>query len=557
MKSPAEEDFADLLVARGALTAADLARARALEAERREPLDAILSRLGLVSDALLVEAIAARHGLEAADESDLPDTPVLADIVNVQFLREERVLPLARDDDGILLAMADPDNRYAVDAVELVAGRPVRRRVAAGPLIAEAIARLYDGQTAAPAEHDRSPAARDIERLEEAGSAAPAIRFLDDLLARAVASRASDIHIEPERDGREVSLRLRVDGLLRPLDLPAPPAEMLLGRLKVMARLNLAERRLPQDGKLRAVAGGREIDLRLSTMPTIHGEAAVLRLLDGARAPLDLDALGFAPELVRDLRALAQSGEGMLAVAGPTGSGKTTTLYALLREQARPERKVVTVEDPVEIELPGCEQVQVHPEIGLDFARVLRSTLRHDPDVILLGEIRDPESAQVAMQAALTGHQMLTTLHTGSAAAAATRLLDLGIEDFLLADSLRGVLAQRLLRALCPDCREPADPEPDLARRLGLDPDRPHYRPVGCPACDGSGYRGRLAIGELLPVTPAVRSLLLSGASAEELEAANRAAGRPGLREAALAQVSAGTTALEEAVRVIGSLDLD
>ncbi len=553
MNKAMPRDFGDMLLADGALSADDLARARLLEAERREPLDAILSRLGLVADAALYAAIAAHHGVALIDETDFPAQPVLVDDINVQFLREERVLPLAADGQSVRLAMADPGNRYAIDAIELVAGAPVEVGVASGRAIEQAIERLYRADAGDGAVAGRPARREDRERLDDAGSQAPAIRFLDHLLDVAVAARASDIHIEPRRDGAPPRIRLRIDGLLQAHEAEAPPAAMLLGRLKVMSRLNLAERRLPQDGKLRAVAAGREIDLRLSTMPTIHGEAAVLRLLDRERTPLDLAGLGFPGDSVARLRELGEAGEGMIAVVGPTGSGKTTTLYALLQELSRPERKIVTVEDPVELDLPGTEQVQVAPEIGLDFARVLRSTLRHDPDVILLGEIRDRETAEVAVQSALTGHQVLTTLHTGRAARAVSRLLDLGIEDFLLADSLRAVLAQRLVRTLCPDCREPGEAEPALAGRLGFATGQTIFRPAGCPACHGSGYRGRLAVGEFMPVTAAIRALILEGADAARLEAASREAGWPGLREAALAAVSAGRTSLEEAYRVIGS----
>jgi len=542
--------LAELLIDAGRLDAGGLERASGLAAVSGERLEVVLTRLGLVSDEDMAWALAGHLGLPRARPEDLPERPLLDGRISVEFLRRARVLPLSEGADGLLLAMADPTDAYALDAVRLVADGPVRPAVATPAEIERGLGRLYGGESAPHAAAEGAKVRlEDVERLEDLASEAPVVRLLQRILGEAVQQRASDVHVEPF-EGR-LRLRLRVDGVLR--DLPAPPLALepaIVSRIKVMARLDIAERRLPQDGRMRVNVGGREIDVRVSCVPTLYGESVVLRLLDRAQAPLSLVELGFADDLARGLDRQLARPNGILLVTGPTGSGKTTTLYAALQRLNAVERKILTVEDPVEYQLDGINQIQVRPRIGLDFADALRALLRQDPDVILVGEIRDRETARIAVQASLTGHLVLSTLHTNGAAAALTRLVDMGVEPYLLISSLNGVLAQRLVRRLCPACREPWEPPAALLRELELPAGAPLWRPKGCAACGGVGYRGRTVIGELLPVDDAVRRLLLDGADDRTIHAAAAAGGMRTLRGDGLAKAMAGETALDEVLRV-------
>ncbi|MGL6043657.1 MAG: GspE/PulE family protein, partial [Sandaracinobacteroides sp.] len=374
-------------------------------------------------------------------------------------------------------------------------------------------------------------------------------RAVNRLIAEAVDARASDIHLEPADD--RLGVRYRVDGVLAQMPpLPAAVRGPIVSRIKVMAGLNIAERRLPQDGRLRLAVRGHEIDLRVATSPSIHGESVVLRILDRTRLSLDFPSLGFDAEMERAFRAAISRPHGIILVTGPTGSGKTTTLYAALSALNAPDRKLLTVEDPIEYRLPGIVQAQAHPQIGFTFATALRSFLRQDPDVIMVGEIRDTETAEIAVQAALTGHLILATLHTNSAAGAVTRLTDMKVEPFLLGSVLAGVLAQRLVRRLCPECRVPVLPDPALIEALCPGAAVPHrlYAPGGCSACGGSGYSGRLALVEFLPVDAAVAALIV--ARADERSIAAAATGGRTLAQDGLAKAALGLTSLEEVLRV-------
>jgi general secretion pathway protein E len=410
-----------------------------------------------------------------------------------------------------------------------------------------ALDRLYPEALAGPGEAGEADEA-DVERLKDLSSDAPVVRAVNALIGRAVESQASDIHIEPTEDS--LKIRLRVDGALHDED-PLPPhlKAAFVSRIKVMAGLNIAERRLPQDGRLRLAVRGHEIDLRVATSPTIHGESVVMRILDRSNLPLDFESLGFDPDtLARFLRVLRQP-HGIVLVTGPTGSGKTTTLYASLAAMNTADRKILTIEDPIEYRLAGINQTQVSPQIGLTFAAALRSFLRQDPDVMMVGEIRDLETAQVAVQAALTGHTILSTLHTNGAAAAVTRLLDMGVEPFLITSTLNAVLAQRLVRRLCPHCRETFSPTPEMFEALGVNPvglDR-LWRPVGCPECGGAGFRGRVALLELLVSDAETERLILARAEARDIQAA---AGLRTMLEDGLVKARAGLTTLDEVLRV-------
>jgi general secretion pathway protein E len=530
-----------------------VARARLVQEETGEDLDSVLTRLGLVSESSLAEAISRGVGLPLVAPEQFPETPVALDEVPARFLRDARLVALRRDDRGVEVAVANPFSRYPLEALAFALRCPVRLRVARASDIEAALDRAYGPLQArdGAAEADEVDEA-DLERFKDMASDAPVVRAVNALITRASEARASDIHVEPTEDS--LRIRFRIDGALHDqASLPAAYRSALVSRIKVMAGLNIAERRLPQDGRLRLAVRGHEIDLRVATSPGIHGESAVLRLLDRSNLSLDLGSLGFDPDTAAGLRRCLNLPHGIVLVTGPTGSGKTTTLYAALSGLNAPERKILTIEDPIEYRLPGIVQTQVNPQIGLTFAAALRSFLRQDPDVMMVGEIRNLETAQIAVQAALTGHTLLSTLHTNNAASAVTRLLDMGIEPFLIATTLNAVLAQRLVRRLCPHCAEPFEPTPAFLASLGLSgpaaAPRRLYRAVGCQACD-HGFRGRVAVIELLVMNEQIAGLALSRAEARSIQAAGVAAGMIPMLQDGLAKAAAGLTTIEEVLRV-------
>ena len=553
-------ELVDFLTARGRLDAVHRERVRALLRENGETESVIITRLGMMGEREMAEQLAAFLGIPLVDRADYPSAPLPVGELAPDFLMRSRALPLQDTPDGLRVAMADPMDRYTVKAIRLAAGKPVLPCAAVPSELMEAIGRLYAVNSSviplAKAAGARAAAVvDDAKRLSDHASEEPVIRYVNWLIAHAAASRASDIHIEATAD--RVAQRLRIDGLLH--DVDPPPSGLhdnIISRIKVMAALNIAERRLPQDGRFRAVVEGREIDLRVSIVPTLHGESVVMRLLDRARAPLDLDALGFDADLRRRMAGLLDLPSGMILVTGPTGSGKTSTLYAALQQLNTRERKILTVEDPVEYELAGINQVQVRPAAGLGFANILRSLLRQDPDVLLVGEIRDLETANIAAQASLTGHLLLSTLHTNDAVSTVVRLLEMGLADYLLTSVLRGVIAQRLVRCLCPACRQPYEPSQAFLERSGLAalaaPPTVLYKPAGCPACNHTGYRGRTAIAELLEFGEDLHPLVLGRADVKALNAAARARGMVDLRTDGLRKAAAGITSVDEVLRVTG-----
>jgi general secretion pathway protein E len=549
-----DEAFGELLIARGLLDAGGLERAQRVKQASDDRLHVLLSKLGLVTEREIAASLAELLKLPLASEADYPDLLPHADRVSANFLREARVLPLADTEDGLVVAMADPLDNYAVGAMQLFAGKPVQVRVGVPADIEAALERLFGsaGGEVVQALGDMADlgAEDDIQRLRDLASEAPVVRIVNRLITKASELRASDIHLEPSEQG--LRARYRIDGVLR--DMEPPPAQLraaIISRLKIMARLNIAERRLPQDGRIRLAVRGKDIDLRVATLPTMHGEAVVLRVLDRSSVALDFVSLGFEPQALRAYREALNRPNGIILVTGPTGSGKTTTLYASLIELNTPDRKVLTVEDPIEYQLDGVNQVQIKPQIGLSFAHVLRSMLRHDPDVIMIGEIRDLETAQIAIQAALTGHLVLSTLHTNNAASTLTRLLDMGVEDYLLPSTLNGIVAQRLVRRLCDQCREPYAPLPELLAQLGLEGQSLQFwRPIGCAACSQTGYSGRVSINETLIMTDLIRRQILQHAESNELQRAAVAAGMRPMLQDGIAKVAAGVTSVEEVMRV-------
>ncbi|HEY0721309.1 MAG TPA: type II secretion system ATPase GspE [Gammaproteobacteria bacterium] len=547
----------DALVAAGKVAPADLERALAIGKQREERLGAILVRLGLVSERDVVEMVARQLGMPLVRSDEYPAEPVLPEQFAAKFLRHHLAVPLTVKNDELELAVADPHDRLVADAVALTSGKRVRRKLALPSELDAAIERLYgsgrsvmDQIIAGVAPGGQEIAQEDIEHLKDLASEAPVIRLVNLLIERAVEAGASDVHVEPFQN--RLKVRYRIDGILQ--EQEEPPQRLsaaVISRLKIMARLDIAERRLPQDGRIQLHSQGREIDLRISTVPTMHGESVVIRLLRKEGAQLDFQELGFATDSLAQFQGLLERPHGILLVTGPTGSGKTTTLYAALRTLNDPTRKILTVEDPVEYELEGVNQLQVKPAIGLDFARALRSLLRQDPDVIMIGEMRDTETARIAVQSAMTGHLVLSTLHTNDAVSSITRLLDMGIEAYLVTSTLNGALAQRLVRRLCPHCREAYAVTPELAHEVRLPPDASHlYRAVGCEQCGGSGYHGRVAIIEILAITDAIRALILRHADAHEIAAAAVTQGMRTMYQDGLAKAQAGMTSLDEVLRV-------
>ena len=546
------------LVESGKLDERSLERARRVGSGNRQGLARVLPKLGLVSERDLAEALARQAGVALVGERDFPALPLLDGKVSLRFLKESRILPLAETDDGLVLAMADPFDAYAMDAMRLASGRPVEPRVAVQSELDAAIERLYTHGEAAEAgpsdDGDGDEAVEfDIERLQDMASEAPVIRMVNRIIESAVEAGASDIHLEPRDGGLRV--RISVDGALREVESPPDRYRAaIVSRIKILARLNIAQRQLPQDGRIKMAVRGIPVDLRIATLPTVHGESVVMRILDRDSVALDFETLGISGRDLNDWLGVLERPHGLVLVTGPTGSGKTTTLYTSLMRINSPDKKVITVEDPVEYQLADIVQAEVKPQIGLDFARLLRALLRNAPDIMLVGEIRDPETAKTAIEFALTGHLVLSTVHTNSAAAAVPRLLDMGVEEYLLASTINGAAGQRLVRTLCTACREPYAATPEMILRLGLKryseaPEILLYRARGCPACGGTGYLGRTSIIETLVVDDTLRRMILDRADASALQEAAVANGMRVLFDNGMEKAVAGLTSIEEVLQ--------
>ncbi len=554
--TPADR-LAARLVEAGQCDEAAIERARRVAAETGQRLDHVLKQLGLLTERDLAEAYADLAGVRLAVADRYPAEPLFPERVQPQFLRAAGALPLRIEGSVLVLAMTDPFDAFTARAVAAATGHVVAIEVAVPIELEAAIERLYPEtgrEEAAPLSAEATSFEEDAERLRDLASEAPVIRLVNQIISRAVETRASDIHIEPCED--RLRIRYRRDGILA--EVESPPARLapaITSRIKIMARLDIAERRLPQDGRIRLAIRGQEVDFRVSSVPALHGETVVLRVLDRSAVAFDYARLGLSPLVVARLEATFALPNGMVLVTGPTGSGKTTTLYTGLLGLNSGTRNVVTIEDPIEFQLPGINQIQVKPQIGLDFAHLLRAILRQDPDVIMVGEIRDLETAEIAAQAALTGHLVLSTLHTNSAAASITRLRDMGLEDYLITAVLRGVLAQRLVRRLCPECRRAEVAPPALAARLGIGREGGGevllWHAVGCQACRGSGYHGRMAVAEFLVPDAGIESRIFARADEAEIERAAIAGGMTPMFKAGLAAVLAGETTIEELARSI------
>ncbi|MEZ5901252.1 MAG: GspE/PulE family protein [Hyphomicrobiaceae bacterium] len=559
--------FSDRLLQSNILDEMAVGRAQRAQSQSGERFDIVLSRLGLLNEKTLVQLLADHFGFSIAVSADFPDEPMFWELVDGNFLRHNRIVPFAERNGHVCVAVCDLERTDSAHALAYRIGQPVEVFLAEEALILGAIEQLYGEAKPAAASISTGTLEiggfdeEDVRQLADLGSEAPVIRLVNELISSACDQQASDIHIEPRDDC--IVVRYRIDGVLQQvnrLTLDLRPA--LTSRIKIMSRLNIAEQRLPQDGRIRTTVRGRELDLRVSTMPTLRGESIVMRLLDRASVNLDLRSLGFSSEALAGLEAALNQPNGILLVTGPTGSGKTTTLYAALQKLNGPGRKLFTVEDPVEYQISGINQIQVQPKIGLNFASALRSILRQDPDIILVGEMRDLETAEVAIQASLTGHLVLSTVHTNSAAATLTRLLDMGVERYLLASSVKAILAQRLVRRLCRRCSAPlATTNPTATHLLELleewgrlaagDDLLANCRvPVGCRDCRQTGYSGRTTISEVMSLDQEMQRAIANRESEASIgELACRGGMIPMFADG-LQKVLCGETSLDEVLRV-------
>ena len=561
MDAPVRKRLGEILIERGKLDAAGLERALRLQQESGDKLGALLVSLGVVSQRDVSEALALQLGLPLIEAAGYPEMPILEERVSARFLRDSRALPLTEDEHELALAMADPTDMYTMNAFEMVTGRKVRPLVAIPSELDAALERLYGagksalGQILGDVEQrDDIGFDADIQQLKDLASEAPVIRLVSLIITNALEMRASDIHFEPFEN--RLIVRYRVDGVLH--EVESPPRRLsaaVISRIKIMAMLDIAERRLPQDGRIRLRVQGKEIDLRVSTVPTMHGESVVMRILDKGGVALDFKRLGFEDDTLKGFLEVLMEPHGILLVTGPTGSGKTTTLYTALDRLNTPDVKILTVEDPVEYQMPGINQIQVKPQIDLTFANALRSIVRQDPDVIMIGEIRDLETAQIAVQSALTGHLVLSTVHTNDAASTVNRLLDMGVEDYLLTSTVIGILAQRLVRTLCPTCKEAYTALPQVVDELGLrkfaaKPDVTLYHAKGCKECGQTGYIGRVSIMEMLPMSDHLRTHVMRHATSTELRAEAIKEGMVTMYEDGMRKAMNGVTTFEEVLRV-------
>ncbi len=548
----------EILVAEGVTTPEMIAMALSRGRNTGERIGEALVALGAASREDVLCALALQHNLPYLSRDELPSPLPVIKNLSAKYLRQYVVCPVSVDGTVLTVATAEPLNPVIVDDLQQATGLSVRIAVSAPEGILEAIDRAYDG-SATPLqrivegiEEERGPEGEeDVSHLRDMAFEAPVVRLVNLLIENAIAAEASDIHIEPFED--TLRLRYRLDGIL--FDQESPPRRLrdaVTSRIKLMAEMNIAERRLPQDGRIRVSLPGRRVDIRVSTIPTVHGESIVMRLLDRASVFLPLERLGFAPDTLKRLEGLIVRPHGIILVTGPTGSGKTTTLYGALDKINSPDRKIITIEDPVEYQLKGVNQIPVKPKIGLSFATGLRHIVRQDPDVILVGEVRDLETVEIAIQASLTGHLVFSTLHTNDAPGAIPRLQDMGAEPYLIASVLEAVLAQRLVRRICEGCRVRHAPSAADIEALGVTapPGTQLYRGRGCDACRGTGYRGRTGIYELFNITEDVRSLILRRASSREIRRHAVERGMSTLRQDGWAKACEGVTTIEEILRV-------
>ena len=563
----AVEKLGEMLIASGKLDPANLDRALKVQesalnaSDAREKLGSILTRMGMISGRDLAEPLARQRGWTIVEAAEFPELPILEDAISPRFLQESHAIPLNETEHDVVLAMTDPADEFTLRALAAATQKNIVPRLLSTNDFETVYEKLYGSGKSSMGQIVDNIATRDdeqdfgdIEQLKDLASEAPVIRLVNLIINHALERRASDIHIEPFEN--RLIVRYRIDGVLH--ETESPPRRLsaaVISRIKIMANLDIAERRLPQDGRIKLRVQGKEIDLRVSTVPTMHGESVVMRILDKGGVALDFHALGFDDDNLKVFIGLLDQPHGILLVTGPTGSGKTTTLYTALDRLNKPDVKILTVEDPVEYQMPGINQIQVKPQIDLTFANALRSIVRQDPDVIMIGEIRDLETAQIAVQSALTGHMVLSTIHTNDAAATINRLLDMGVDDYLLTSTIIGIQAQRLVRRLCTHCKQSYHPVDEVVEQMHLkrftrSPQVTLYHAKGCEHCGHTGYYGRQSIMEVLPMTDTLRSLIMRHATSSELRAAAIGEGMETMYENGLKQAVGGVTTIEEVLRV-------
>jgi len=545
-----------LLLEEGLVTATDLARANEIQAESGDPLTRVLVEEEMVKEGDLVRLLARQAGIEFVNLADVTLDPAAAALVPESLARRYGVIPIAFDEGRLVVAMSDPGNVLVIDDVRAITGLQVIPKVATKSDIDEAIRRMgrYDDSVSDLAELvDIEPEIEDLSKVESAIEEAPIVKLVSTLLSRAVNERASDIHVEPGE--RDLRIRFRIDGVLHEvMSTPRSVSGAVVSRLKIMADLDIAERRVPQDGRVSLRVGGRPIDLRVATLPTIYGEKVVIRILDKDDAILALRDLGYLPYTLDRFEKSYTRPYGAILVTGPTGSGKTTTLYSTLNLLNLPDKNIITVEDPVEYRLNGVTQVQVNRKAGLLFSTVLKAILRSDPDIVLIGEVRDGETAKIAVEAALTGHLVLTTLHTNDAASSIGRLVDMGVEAYLVSSALDSIIAQRLARRLCERCKEQIEVTPEMLAQMRYDESMGPltvHRTGGCKVCSDTGYRGRVAINELLLVSEEIQRMAVERRPSDEIAKVAQEQGMRTLREDGMEKVRLGMTTLEEVLRVV------
>ncbi len=551
---------------RGLIDEEELRTALNLQADSREKLGKLLVDLGYVSEKDCLAVVSEHLGIPTIGMAEYPAEPVLENVLTHRFMKQCKFVPVALVDRVLTLSMTDPLDYATLDSVRQATGFEVKAVLGAESEIMEAIEKYYGssastfGRIIEGIDEDNlenlTDDIEDIEQLKDLASEAPVIRLVNLIMQRAIETRASDIHIEPFE--KDLKVRYRIDGILH--DVESPPKKLkaaVISRVKIMSKINIAERRLPQDGRIKLKVMGKDVDLRVSTLPTLYGESVVMRILDKSNRNLyDIQRLGFPADSLKEFEALIRRPHGILLVTGPTGSGKTTTLYSALDTINQPDKKIITIEDPIEYQMDGINQIQVQSQIGLTFGAGLRHIVRQDPDVIMVGEIRDLETAEIAIRAALTGHLVFSTLHTNDAPSAITRLIDMGAEDYLIASSLIGVLAQRLVRVICTHCKEEAHPMPEMLDEIGFKYGNGSREPVrfyegrGCDRCSNTGYTGRMGIYELMPVNDDVRKLTVAKADSGQIRKKATELGMRSLRDDGWLKVKQGITTISEVLRV-------
>lgn len=559
-----DKSLGNILLENTALTEGQLEEGLLVQREKGIRLGEALIQLRFLKSEDILKAVSIQLGIPYLNQIDPENiSSETANPVPINFAKKNELIPLAKYSDRVEVAISDPCNIPALDDLRMIYGTNIRPMIATSAQITDAINTVYNRSTGTDRtvmsdlqEENLENITQELEEpvdLLEADDEAPIIRLVNSLLFRSVKQKASDIHIEPFE--KDLVVRFRIDGVL--YDIMHPPKKVqnsIISRIKIMANLNIAEKRLPQDGRIRIKIAGKDIDIRVSTLPTSFGESVVMRLLDKSKVLLDLGAIGVQGQALDQMLDLINRSHGIILVTGPTGSGKTTTLYAMLSQINTTDLKIITVEDPVEYQLPGINQIQVNPKIELTFASALRSILRQDPDVVMIGEIRDKETAEIAIQASLTGHLVISTLHTNDSASSATRLIDMGVEPFLVASSVVGIIAQRLVRTLCKECRERYSPSDFELLQLGLKredvADKFVYRAKGCSACLETGYSGRMGVHEIMMMDDEVRAMVMKNADAPTVKRKAMDKGMKTLREVAADKVLQGETTIEEILRV-------